>query len=37
MKKRIVIVTLLFLLAGLYFNPMKPDEKQIDVIIIYEK
>lgn len=37
MKKRIVIPTLLFLLAGLYLNPMKPDDRQIDIIIIYEK
>lgn len=37
MKKRIMIATVLFLLAGLLLNPMKPDEKQIDVIIIYEK
>ena len=37
MKKRILLATLLFLLVGLIWNPMKPDENQIDVIIIYEK
>lgn len=37
MKKQILLATLLFLLAGLICNPMKPDEKQIDVIILYEK
>lgn len=36
-KKRFLFATLLFLLAGLIWNPMKPDEKQIDVIILYEK
>lgn len=37
MKKRILLATLLFLLAGLIWNPMKPDEKEISVIILYEK
>lgn len=37
MKKRILLATILFLLTGLVMNPMKPDENQIDVIILYEK
>ena len=37
MKKRILLATLLFLLAGLVWNPMKQAEKEIDVIILYEK
>lgn len=37
MKKRILLATLLFLLTGLIWNPMKPDEKETSVIILYEK
>lgn len=37
MKKRFLLATLLFLLAGLVCNPMKPDEKETSVIILYEK